>query len=178
MEDYNGPNSPDYSQMVMAAIEALGEKEGSNESAISNYIESNNSDLPADHSTLLSDALEKMKESGQLVFANDNYLKPDLEAPPKRGRGRPRKNKAAPPPAPVTGPTRSRGRPPKVKDPLAPAPEPKKAAPVGRPRGRQPKKTEPAPPVETTATVGVKRGRGRPPKVRPAATPPAATVGA
>ncbi|XWS63949.1 hypothetical protein CRYUN_Cryun06bG0145400 [Craigia yunnanensis] len=153
----------DYSQMILEAIEALNEKAGSNKSAISKHIESTHSDLPPAHSTLLSHHLNKMKQSGQIVMLKNNYLKPDPNAPPKRGRGRPPKPKIPLPPGTAGSSSRPRGRPPKPKDPLAP-PKPKTTAGTGRPRGRPPKKaksgtaTAPPPP-------GVKRGRGRPPKV-------------
>ncbi|KAK6242336.1 Linker histone H1/H5 [Theobroma cacao] len=154
---------PDYPQMVLEAIEALNEKAGSNKSAISKHIESTHPDLPAAHSTLLSHHLNKMKQSGQIVMSKNNYLKPDPNAPPKRGRGRPPKPKVPLPPGTVVSPPRPRGRPPKPKDPFAPS-KPKTSGGTGRPRGRPPKKAKtgvsaaPPPP-------GVKRGRGRPPKV-------------
>ncbi|XVF85405.1 hypothetical protein PTKIN_Ptkin17bG0115500 [Pterospermum kingtungense] len=155
------PSLPDYTQMILSAIEALNEKDGSNKSAISKYIESTHPDLPAAHSTLLSHHLNKMKQTGQIVMLKNNYLKPDPNAPPKRGRGRPPKPKDPLSPGTVVGPPRPRGRPPK--DPLAP-PRPKISAGTGRPRGRPPKM------AKTTAAAvppppGVKRGRGRPPKV-------------
>ncbi|BAU01753.1 hypothetical protein VIGAN_11105300 [Vigna angularis var. angularis] len=59
-----------------------------------------------------------MKESGELVFNKNNYMKTDQSAPPKRGRGRPPKPKAPVPPGTVVSPSRPRGRPPK--DPNAP----------------------------------------------------------
>ena len=141
----------------------MNEKAGSNMSAISKHIESTHSDLPPAHSTLLSHHLNKMKQSGQIVMLKNNYLKPDPSSPPKRGRGRPPKPKVPLPPGTVVSSSRPRGRPPKAKDPLAPS-KPKTTAGTGRPRGRPPKKakagtaTAPPPP-------GVKRGRGRPPKV-------------
>ncbi|XVF02874.1 hypothetical protein REPUB_Repub04eG0212400 [Reevesia pubescens] len=154
---------PDYPQMILEAIEALNEKDGSNKSAIAKHIESTHSDLPAAHSTLLSHHLNKMKQSGQIVMLKNNYLKPNPDAPPKRGRGRPAKPKAPIPPGTVVSPPRPRGRPPKPKDPFAP-PKPKTPVSSGRPRGRPPKMakiaTAPVPPPS-----GVKRGRGRPPKV-------------
>ncbi|KAL8142067.1 hypothetical protein V2J09_015099 [Rumex salicifolius] len=171
---------PDYPQMIMAAIEALGGKEGSNKSAISKYIQSNYPNLPTAHSTLLSFSLNKMKLTGHLVFAKNNYLKPDPNAPPKRGRGRPPKPKVPLPPGSevIALAPRPRGRPPKPRDPVAPSSEPIKAASSGRPRGRPPKMDKPAEVAAVAPSVsGVKRGRGRPPKVRPAVTPAAASVG-
>ncbi|KAK3007673.1 hypothetical protein RJ639_014810 [Escallonia herrerae] len=139
--------------MIFAAIDALKEKEGSNKSSISQYIESTFGDLPAGHANLLSDNLNKMKEAGELAMVKNNYLRPDPSAPPKRGSGRPPKAKdpsspeAAAPAAPA-GPTRGRGRGRPRKDPNAP-PAAKKAKPAaaepsktGRPRGR-PHKVKP-----------------------------------
>ncbi|KAJ6903200.1 hypothetical protein NC651_020641 [Populus alba x Populus x berolinensis] len=72
---------PQYPEMIMAAIEALNEKEGSNKTSISKQIESTHPDLPPAHSTLLSHHLNKMKQSGQLVLVKNNYMKPDPNAP-------------------------------------------------------------------------------------------------
>ncbi|KAE8663876.1 HMG-Y-related protein A [Hibiscus syriacus] len=158
---------PDYTQMIMETIEALNEKDGSNMASITKHIELTHSDLPENHYTLLSHHLNLMKQSGELVMSNDNYMKPDPNGPPKRGRGRPPKPKSPLPPDAVVSSPRPRGRPPKPRDLSAP-PKPKTPVSTGRPRGRPPKK------AKTTATVtapppppGVKRGRGRPPKVQP-----------
>ncbi|XWS22857.1 hypothetical protein CRYUN_Cryun29cG0072000 [Craigia yunnanensis] len=155
---------PDYPQLILEAIEALNEKDGSNKSAISKHIESTHSDLPGAHSTVLSHHLNKMKQSGQIVMLKNNYSKPDPNAPPKRGRGRPPKPKAPIPPGTVVSPPRPRGRPPKPKDPFA-LPKPKITASTGRPRGRPPKKAKTATAAAPSPPPGVKRGRGRPPKV-------------
>ncbi|KAL4304081.1 hypothetical protein GQ457_10G027160 [Hibiscus cannabinus] len=155
------PSIPDYSLMILEAIDALKEETGSNESTIAKHIESTRSDLPPAHTTLLSHHLDKMKQSGQIVMLKNNYMRPDPNAPPKRGRGRPPKPKAPLPTGTVVSPPRPRGRPPK--DPSAP-PKPKTTPGSGRPRGRPPKRAK-----TTEAAVppapGVKRGRGRPPKV-------------
>ncbi|GLT24858.1 hypothetical protein SLA2020_000250 [Shorea laevis] len=164
---------PDYTQLIMAAIEALNEPIGSSKAAISKHIESTLTDLPPAHPTLISVHLNKLRESGQLLLVKNNYMKPDPNAPPKRGRGRPPKPKQPLPPGTVLPPPRPRGRPPKARDPFAPPPKPKTSAGTGRPRGRPPKKAKSGsaaaaapPPVS-----GVKRGRGRPPKVKPAVAP-------
>ncbi|PKA65135.1 HMG-Y-related protein A [Apostasia shenzhenica] len=183
-EESKSASHPPYPEMILAAITALGEKDGSSKSSISKHIETvNGGSLPANHSAALSEALEKMRESGELLLVNDNYLKPDSKATapiPRRGRGRPPKAK---PPKPIS--PRPRGRPPKPKDPLASAVA-KAAGGYPRRRGRPPKKHRPAVAVAIVPTaaaagggsvptvVGVKRGRGRPPKVRP----PAADVAA
>ncbi|XP_043694748.1 HMG-Y-related protein A-like [Telopea speciosissima] len=160
--EVNKPSSlPPYSEMIFAAIAALNDKNGSNKSAISKYIESQYGDLPA-HSDLLSLHLNKMKESGELILVKNNYMRPNPNAPPKRGRGRPPKPKAPLPPGHVPPPPRPRGRPPKPKDPNAVA-TPKVSS--GKPRGRPPKMARSAG-APTTTTTGSPRPRGRPPKVK------------
>lgn len=161
--------------MIMAAIEALNDSNGSNKSAIATYIESTYGDLPPAHATLLAHHLNKMKQSGELVLVKNNYMKPDPNAPPKRGRGRPPKPKVPLPPGTVVSPPRPRGRPPKPRDPFSPQAEPKSPSGTGRPRGRPPKKAKtasapPQAPAPAPAT-GAPRGRGRPPKVKPAVAP-------
>ncbi|TXG57168.1 hypothetical protein EZV62_018481 [Acer yangbiense] len=157
--------------MIMAAIDALNENGGSSKAAISKQMESAYPDLPAAHATLLAHHLGKMKQSGQLAMDKNNYLKPDPNAPPKRGRGRPPKPKAPEPVGVVVSPPRPRGRPPKPRDPFAPpAPSKKKSSGgSGRPRGRPPKKAKTAPPAAASsapaAATGPPRGRGRPPKI-------------
>ncbi|KAG2701496.1 hypothetical protein I3760_06G047600 [Carya illinoinensis] len=162
---------PHYPEMIMAAIEALKDKNSSDKSAISSYIESTYTDLPEAHSTLLSHHLDQLKQSGQLVLVQNNYMKPDPNAPPRRGRGRPPKPKATVPSGPAVGSPRPRGRPPKPRDPFAPPPPPKAknaSSGSGRPRGRPPKKAKMA---SASAAGGAPRGRGRPPKVKPAVAP-------
>ncbi|KAG8047361.1 hypothetical protein GUJ93_ZPchr0008g14140 [Zizania palustris] len=158
---------PPYPEMILAAIDALDDKNGSNKSAISNYIEGKYGDLPPAHASLLTAHLARMKESGELIFLKNNYFRagaPNLA--PKRGRGRPPKPKDpnAPPPAPKPSSPRPRGRPPKSKNPISDAVAQATSG-MPKPRGRPPKKAKTAP---TPAPAGsVKRGRGRPPKVRP-----------
>ncbi|KAK8606667.1 hypothetical protein V6N13_052434 [Hibiscus sabdariffa] len=130
---------PSYPQLIINAIEELNNENGSNKTSISKYIESKYGDLPAAHSTLLSHHLNRMKESGELVFWKNNYMKADPNAPPRRGRGRPPKPKAPLPPGTVVFSTgRPRGRPPK--DPNAP---PRPPNPNGKPRGRPRKMARP-----------------------------------
>ncbi|XP_074331950.1 HMG-Y-related protein A [Apium graveolens] len=163
---------PQYPELILAAIEAVDDKNGANKTTISKHIESIYGQLPAAHSTLLSHHLNRMKQSGELLLYKNNYLKPDPNAPPRRGRGRPPKEKSSPSSAPasdaVVSPPRPRGRPPKVVDPDAPAMEEKTKSPSvsGRKRGR-PKKSESS-----------KRGRGRPPKEKTPAPAATAEVGA
>ncbi|KAG8087257.1 hypothetical protein GUJ93_ZPchr0010g10299 [Zizania palustris] len=146
---------PPYPEMILAAIEALNDKNGSNKSAISRYIEEKYGALPPAHASLLTAHLARMKESGELIFLKNNYFRADApDAPPKRGRGRPPKPKdpTAPPPPPRPKPAspRPRGRPPKSKGPIADA-----AAPAA-------KKAKTAPSAAADGTTPVKRGRGRP----------------
>lgn len=166
------PPLPPYPQMILSAIEALNENNGSNKTSISKYIESKYGHLPAGHTTLLSHHLNRMKEIGELVFWKNNYMKHDPNAPPRRGRGRPPKPKVPIPGGSDSSPARPRGRPPK--DPNAsPKPvQPKVATGSGKPRGRPRKMAKPSGGIggtaPTTATVtGSGRGRGRPPKVKP-----------
>ncbi|KAF5183301.1 Hmg-y-related protein a [Thalictrum thalictroides] len=180
-EEVNKPPSlPPYSEMILAAIDSLNEKDGSNKSAIAKYIESTYGDLPESHTTLLTDSLNQMKDNGELILAKNNYMRPNPNAPPKRGRGRPPKPKTTASsietPTPATDPTappRSRGRPPKQRDPLSVTAAPLKVTTsgTGRGRGRPPKKDSGADKeTETTTTVpmtGLPRPRGRPPKVKP-----------
>lgn len=156
--------------MIIKAIEEVDEKNGCNKSTISKYIESTYGELPAGHSALLSLHLNKMKESGQLEFWKNNYIKRDPNSPPRRGRGRPPKPKVPLPPGTVVSPSRPRGRPPK--DPNAPKKplKVKVSTGSGRPRGRPRKMARPsgglggaaATAASTTAPSG--RPRGRPPK--------------
>jgi hypothetical protein len=162
--------------MILEAIEALDEKSGSNKTAISAYIEGKYDDLPSAHASLLTANLASMKESGKLNFVKNNYLKPDAEPTPKRGRGRP--PKAKDPNAPAKDPNppkRGRGRPPKAKDPMAEAVKDAVAkATTGMPRsgrGRPAKKAKVATEAKPAAaapsgSAPAKRGRGRPPKAK------------
>lgn len=130
--------------MILAAIDELNEEGGSNKTAISQHIESIHGErLPENHSQLLIDNLNKMKESGEIVFLKNNYKRFDPEAPvpAKRGRGRPKKDPNASP-APKkskatdgTGSGRPRGRPPKNRNGDGEGEKEKS----GRPRGRPPK---------------------------------------
>lgn len=152
--------------MILQAIEALNDKNGSNKTSISKYIESKYGDLPAGHTTLLSHHLNRMKESGELVFWKNNYTKPDPDAPPRRGRGRPPKPKDQLPAGIDLSTTRPRGRPPK--DPNAPPKpvKPKVASGTGKPRGRPRKMPRPSGGTAMATGVGSGRPRGRPPKVK------------
>lgn len=167
--------------MIMEAIESTNVQKGSSKAEISQHIETNHSDLPAAHSALLDYYLKQMKVSGELVMANGNYTKPDPNAPAKRGRGRPPKLNSSPPDGSVApAQPRSRGRPPKSKGAWdLPAQAKNASIPVSsRKRGRPAKaeKPEQAPAEEATSALAgevspAKRGRGRPPKVKPTVVP-------
>ncbi|XP_064972829.1 HMG-Y-related protein A-like [Musa acuminata AAA Group] len=149
---------PPYPEMILTAVSAFGEDNGTSESAISEYIESSHSgQLPPSHPSLLAAHLARMTETGELILVDGGYLRscPDTAPPPiKRGRGRPPKAKI---PVSADAAPRRRGRPPKPADPLAPAKIP-------RPRGR-PRKNAPSDAAPRQAGLA-KRPRGRPPKVR------------
>ncbi|KAG7986152.1 hypothetical protein I3843_03G067200 [Carya illinoinensis] len=163
---------PPYPEMILKAIEALNDKNGSNKSSISKYIESIHGELPAGHSVLLlTHHLNKMTESGELVFWKNNYTKRDPNAPPRRGRGRPPKPKVLLPTGMDLAPARPRGRPPK--DPNAPPKPPKMRVSTGsgKPRGRPRKMARPSGGLGGSATTvpaskATGKPRGRPPKVK------------
>ncbi|KAH0678242.1 hypothetical protein KY284_019327 [Solanum tuberosum] len=172
---------PSYPDMIMEAIDALNEEEGSNKSAIWRQIEGTHGTLPPAHGTLLAHHLNQMKQAGQLVMLKNNYMKPNPDAPPRRGRGRPPKPKAS---VPVPdGYPRPRGRPPKERVPYAPITVPMKKTTTtesssggsGKKRGRPRKYPMTEETLVAVKPIGTPRGRGRPPKVK---TPVAATVGA
>ncbi|XVF31675.1 hypothetical protein REPUB_Repub17cG0011800 [Reevesia pubescens] len=165
-EEVNKPPSiPSYPQLIINAIESLNDKNGSNKTSISKYIESKYGDLPAGHTTLLSFHLNRMKGNGELIFWKNNYMKADPNAPPRRGRGRPPKPKVPLPPGVVLSPARPRGRPPK--DPNAPVPSE-----TGKPRGRPRKMARPEGGIggsSTSMMAAAVRPRGRHPKVKASA---------
>ncbi|XP_060205508.1 uncharacterized protein LOC132633247 [Lycium barbarum] len=104
---------PDYAEMITAAITALKEKEGSSRIAISKYIDRVYSNLPPNHSALLTHHLKRLKNSGYLAMVKHSYM---LAVPG-----------SAPPPPPSTNAVdsngsdvsaftkRKPGRPPKLK---------------------------------------------------------------
>ncbi|KAJ8557413.1 hypothetical protein K7X08_003038 [Anisodus acutangulus] len=143
----------EYPEMIYEALDALQQKEGSNKSSISKYIESKYGNLNDAHPKLLTYYLDRMKQTGELIFLKNNYIKPGPDAPPKRGRGRPPKQKTTLLQGTETAAPKPRGR-PKI-DPNAP-PTPKKA-----------KAT--IPPSRNLATLVSKTGRprGRPRKIKP-----------
>ncbi|OIW14163.1 hypothetical protein TanjilG_21303 [Lupinus angustifolius] len=155
--------------MILKAIEALNEENGSNKSSISKYLESTWGGLPQGHKALLNVHLAKLRDNGELVFWKNNYTKRDPNAPTRRGRGRPPKSKDPLAPDTVVASPKPRGRPPK--DPNEPPRPPKVKTPNGssRPRGRPRKIARPTRGFGGTPIVSVagsRRPRGRPPKMK------------
>ena len=152
-------------QMIIAAIDALNEKMGSNKTSISKYIESKYQNLPAGHSTLLRHHLNRMKDTGELIFWKNNYMKPDPNFI-RRGRGRPPKPKE--PGMPTSASARPRGRP--RKDEFGPGETPASAEsfPVKKPKMSPLENTDGnADHASIPAPTKTGRPRGRPPKAKP-----------
>ncbi|KAA3460824.1 SH3 domain-containing protein C23A1.17-like [Gossypium australe] len=167
---------PSYSDMICEAIGALKDKNGSSKRAIAKYIESVHKDLPPTHSALLTHHLKRLKNNGILVMVKKSYKlastarsevpipdstpsnPPDVSSPPgfKRSRGRPPKPKPtiSAPADPIPQQQQQQ------QQPLpAPIPDATKRSP-GRPRKNGP-----------VAPLGVRKGRGRPPKTGPKKSP-------
>ena len=156
----------------MAAIKALNDKSGSSRSSISKHIESAHGDLPAAHSTLLAHHLNRMKQNDDLVMVRNHCMKPDPNAPPRKGRGRPPEPEVPLPPGTVLAPPRPRCHPLRPRDPFALVSPSKKASSGSeKPRGRPPEK----PKVRTSSALapatGAARPRGWPPKAKLAVVP-------
>ncbi|XP_021838198.2 HMG-Y-related protein A-like [Spinacia oleracea] len=167
--DFNKPHSlPPYPEMIIAAIDALNEKLGSNKTSISKFIESKYQNLPVGHSTLLRHHLNRMKDTGDLIFWKNNYMKPDPNFI-RRGRGRPLKPKE--PDMPESGGSaRPRGRPKKDEfgaDILDPAATTATATATVTPKKQ---KVSPSNTFDGKFDMGADtktgRPRGRPPKVK------------
>ncbi|CAD6225040.1 unnamed protein product [Miscanthus lutarioriparius] len=74
------PPLPSYPEMIVEAIRALGLENGSNKTAISDYIKGRyGSSLPAQHNAILTGHLARMKATSELAFLRNNYLLPDEE---------------------------------------------------------------------------------------------------
>ncbi|XP_020586081.1 HMG-Y-related protein B-like [Phalaenopsis equestris] len=160
-EESNSASNPSYPELIRTAISALGETEGSSKLAIIEYIEATYADsLGEGYTAAISESLTKLKESGELLFENNLYIKPYPNSQPRRGRGRPKKPKPALPPGSSPPTPRSRGRPPKPKDPQSNAVN--SVAGTPRRRGRPPK---PKNSQSNTVTVKIPRRRGRPKKL-------------
>ncbi|XP_020584139.1 HMG-Y-related protein A-like [Phalaenopsis equestris] len=161
-DESKSASHPLYPDMILAAITDLGEKDGSSKLAISKQIEATYGNrLPADHSAILSDTLAKLKDSGKLLFVKNNYLQPDADPQPRRGRGRPPKSRPDLPEGAALQSPKPRSLPAKNKDPSS--------ASAGKKRGRPPKNSktngDSVPAAGVAKPTGPKRGRGRPPKV-------------
>ncbi|KAK4857647.1 hypothetical protein QYF36_004030 [Acer negundo] len=121
-------NPPPYAEMIYAAIMALKKKDGSSKIAIGKHIEQSYSNLPANHSTLLTQHLQRLKNTGYLLMVKKSYKLPRCDASvpetnnnnnqynainisslahgskTSRGRGRPPKNLNAAKAQPVSVP--------------------------------------------------------------------------
>ncbi|CAL0334829.1 unnamed protein product [Lupinus luteus] len=165
--DFNKlPSIPSYPEMILKAIEALNEENGSNKSSISKHLESTWGGLPQGHKALLNVHLAKMRDSGELVFWKNNYAKRDPNAPPRRGRGRPPKSKDPLPPDTVVSSPKPRGRPPKYPNEPPRPPKVKTRNGSGRPRGRPKKIARSTGGFGGVPIVSVAAGSGRPPKMK------------
>lgn len=65
---------PDYAELITAAITALKEKEGSSRIAIAKYIDRVCTNLPPNHSALLTHHLKRLKNSGYLAMVKHSYI--------------------------------------------------------------------------------------------------------
>jgi hypothetical protein len=164
-------------QMIVAAITALAEENGSSQAAIARRIEAGaRGDLPASHPALVAAHLSRMSAAGELVaVAGGKYALPPPPPPPPAPPAPESPvdyedddcadEEEAPEPLPQPPAKRGRGRPPKVRPPGFPAAGPVGAlgaaaspAPGPRRRGRPPKPRDPLAPPK------IPRPRGRPRK--------------
>ncbi|TVU09487.1 hypothetical protein EJB05_42963, partial [Eragrostis curvula] len=70
---------PSYPEMILEAIDALDNENGSNKTAISGYLKRKyGSSLPTkEHASFLTAHLARMKTTGELAFSRNNYFRPD-----------------------------------------------------------------------------------------------------
>ncbi|GMH15486.1 hypothetical protein Nepgr_017327 [Nepenthes gracilis] len=158
------PSLPPYAEMIYSALDELNEKNGSNKTSISKHIESKYPNLPSSHQTLLRHHLTRMKDSGDLIFWKNNYMRPSPDFI-RRGRGRPKKDSNSPHLLPHSTPAAAAAFPPKKQPPPPPGGSGK---PRGRPR-KMPRSTVDELEMDTGGPVKPlvsPRPRGRPPKVR------------
>ncbi|OMO76474.1 Histone H1/H5 [Corchorus capsularis] len=170
--------------MIVEAIGALKDSNGSSKRAIAKYIESTHKDLPPTHSALLTHHLKRLKNNGLLVMVKKSYKlastarsegfipdsapvpvlsnpnPPDASPGPKRGRGRPPKPKPISQPTLQTVDPNPTQQPVTVTVPLAGGPRKS----PGRPRKNNAPAVPVPGPVPVQVQLGVRRGRGRPPK--------------
>ncbi|KAI9165006.1 hypothetical protein LWI28_005911 [Acer negundo] len=71
---------PPYAEMIYAAITALKEKGGSSKIAVGKHIEQTYLNLPANHSTLLTQHLQRLKNTGHLIMVKKSYKLPRYDA--------------------------------------------------------------------------------------------------
>lgn len=161
--------------MIVAAIAALAEENGSSQAAIARRIDAEaRGDLPASHPALVAAHLSRMSAAGELVaVAGGKYALPPPPPPAPPAPESPadggvddddcadEEEEEAPEPLPQPPAKRGRGRPPKVRPPGFPATGSGAAAsPPAAPRrrGRPPKPRDPHAPPK------IPRPRGRPRK--------------
>ncbi|XP_039051842.1 histone H1.4-like isoform X2 [Hibiscus syriacus] len=145
----------------------LKDANGSSKRAIAKYIESAHKDLPPTHSALLTHHLKRLKNNGILVMVKKSY---------KLASDATRSEVPIPdstPPDASTGLKRSRGRPPKPKPAIPaagaePVPAQQQPAPIPDVTKRTPGRPRKNGPVDQ---LGVRKGRGRPPKTGPKKSP-------
>ncbi|KMT00147.1 hypothetical protein BVRB_1g019670 [Beta vulgaris subsp. vulgaris] len=153
------PSHPTYTEMITAAIlwdSSQGKAGGSSKRAIAKYIERVYTNLPPDHSELLTINLKRLKKSGQLVMIRNSYQLPVVAAAT---------SSQPPPVAPV--PVRSI---PPSSSSLQPSVDFVNPTPKKRP-GRPAKPKPLAQPITTTAASSpavVGNGPGKRPRGRPA----------
>ncbi|CAN6322855.1 unnamed protein product, partial [Urochloa humidicola] len=123
---------PSYPEMIVAAIAALAEENGSSQAAIARRIEADaRGDLPASHPALVAAHLSRMSAAGELVaVAGGKYALPPPPPPPPAPPAPEspadddiddcaddEEEDEAPEPLPQPPVKRGRGRPPKVRPP-------------------------------------------------------------
>ncbi|KAI3724321.1 hypothetical protein L2E82_36093 [Cichorium intybus] len=69
----NHPHPP-YPEMIIQAIAALKDRDGSSKQAISKYIEKVYTNLPPTHSVLLTHHLKNLRNQGQLIMVKYSYM--------------------------------------------------------------------------------------------------------
>ncbi|KAK8474759.1 hypothetical protein V6N13_035776 [Hibiscus sabdariffa] len=173
-----GPPSfdhPPYSDMICEAIAALKEANGSSKRAIAKYIESAHKDLPPTHSALLTHHLKRLKNNGILIMVKKSYKLASDATRSEVTRSEVLIPDSAPPNPPDASAAlkRSRGRPPKPKLPIPaaaaePIPAQQQPAPIPDVTKRSPGRPRKNVPV---GQLGVRKGRGRPPKIGPKKSP-------
>ncbi|KAG5007533.1 HMG-Y-related protein A [Glycine soja] len=118
-------NHPPYAEMIYTAIEALKEKDGSSKRAIAKYIEQVYTQLPPNHSDLLTQHLNHLKSRGLLQMVKKSYALP-RSVPVSVPGPAPTQGTSAVPAAVVaiTTTPRPRGRPRKAQNPVQNSPLP------------------------------------------------------